>query len=205
VCLDSTRSLPFSLVVFWGGLPSFAAAQERVGFWAGFDVGFGSAGISADDAAGTLSGEGRDNGGVADLSLGWTVNPRVLIGFEVNDWVKASRGALTVSIVNASGTIQFYPMPSSGLFVKGGAGVSTVVFDIATPTTLISTNVGTGVGVMAGTGYDVRLGRGFWLVPAIRFRYGRPDDIELDGQTQFRNWNQNIVDVSVGVAFHRTR
>ena len=197
--------VPVLFVVFWGGLPSFAAAQERFGFWAGFDVGFGSAGISADDAAGTLSGEGRDNGAVADLSLGWTVNPRLLIGFEGNAWAKASQGALAITIVNVSETIQFYPMPSSGLFVKGGAGVSTVVFDIETPTTHTSTNVGTGFGVMAGAGYDLRLGRGFWLVPAIGFRYGRPGDIEFDGQTQFRNWNQNIVDVSVGVAFHRTR
>jgi len=39
----------------------------------------------------------------------------------------------------------------------------------------------------------------------MNFRYGRPGDIDLNGETQFRNGSHNLVDVTVGVAFHQTR
>lgn len=87
-------------VVLWAGLPSVASAQERKGFWIGLNVGVGSAGVSADDVAGTLDEEeDRDAGGVADLSLGWAFSHQLLLGLDLYAWTKPPQGGtLTVNL-----------------------------------------------------------------------------------------------------------
>ena len=208
------------------GLPSLAAAQERTGFWIGFGLGAGSTGISADNVAGRISGEDRDEGAVGDLGLGWTLNHQLLLGVElkVNTSAQPSEGktfsTFSMTLADWLGTLTFYPSRSSGFFVKAGAGVSHVDFDIEWPETIESPEfatlvfvdgprfrgtVGKGFGLMTGAGYDLRLGRGFSLVPELTFRYGRPGDIDVGGITQFKNWTHNTIDAKASIVFHQTR
>jgi len=140
------------------------------------------------------------------VNLGWAFSHQLLLGLDLYAWTKPPQGGtLTVNLLNALGTVTFFPSASSGFFIKGGAGAAAVEFEVESPSRRISGTAGTGFGVMAGAGYDVRLGRGFSLVPEVGFRYGQVGELEVAGETQFRNWKQNIIDVTVGIAYHRTR
>ena len=61
--------------------------------------------------------------------------------------------------------------------------------------------VGLMLGLMAGAGWDVHLGRRFWLTPAVNVRYAQPGDLVLAGRTRVPDWKYNIVDFTVGIRF----
>ena len=56
------------------------------------------------------------------------------------------------------------------------------------PEANLAVEAGKGIGLAAGAGYDVYLGRGFSLTPAVGVWYGRPGDLRVAGQTLLRNW-----------------
>jgi hypothetical protein len=109
------------LVLLSSVLPSTARAQERKGFWFEVGAGVGFADISADN----LEGE-RDTGSVVHFELGWALNPKLLVGFELRGMAGNIEGDVTgsVFISNASAIFTYYPRASSGFFVKGGVGGS---------------------------------------------------------------------------------
>ena len=82
--------------------------------------------------------------------------------------------------------------------MEGGVGGSflQVASDEADP------EVGVGFGFTAGTGYDIYVGRGFSLTPAVGFWYGQPGDYRLAGQTFLKNWQHNVFDVTLSIKFN---
>ena len=191
-----------SVWALWSvAMPSAATAQERDGFWFGIGGGGGSAAITCDDCD-----EGRENSGVAGIRLGWTLTKRLLIGGELNVWDKAfavDEGVkATAGLYNVAGTLTFYPKVTSGFFVKGGAGMSAADLQFNVAGTNVTVDVGTGPGLIAGAGYDFRVGRKVSVTPAVNVWYGQLGDVSLAGAPPLKNWKHNVIDFTLGITFH---
>jgi len=184
-------------------LPSTATAQERKGFWASFGLGQGSVGVSAETAAGRPFQDGRDGGGVVELDLGWALSQQLLVGLEVKAmFAKLPGNVATLDVSNVSAALTYYPRPASNFFIRGGVGGSFLDLTFDASEANLAVEAGKGIGFSAGAGYDVYLGRGFSLTPAVGFWYGRPGDLGLAGQTVLRNWKHNVVDVTLSIKFN---
>jgi hypothetical protein len=176
--------------------------QERQGFWIGFGGGYGSADVSCD----ACDNGGREGSFTGFLKLGGTLNKRVLLGVEGNAWVKEQDN---LSLGSFTGTVTFYPQASSGFFLKGGVGVSYI--DTAFREESPSTPARTGWGVLAGIGYDLRVGRNISITPSVNFYYGQPRDLSFELETfgpletitvKSGGWKQNVIDFGIGITFH---
>jgi hypothetical protein len=190
--------------------PSLTIAQERKGFWIGAGVVMGSAALRCDTCD-----DGRDVSGGLSIRAGWTANERLLLGGEFNGVATFGEadlftptGALlekdapaTFFLYNVLGTVTFYPKASSGFFLKGGAGLSGVDIQIDYVTSYLTIPIGNGLGVLAGAGYDVRVGRRISVTPAVNFSSGRLGTVEGTSGERLK-WKHNVVDFTVGVTFH---
>jgi hypothetical protein len=173
--------------------------QERRGFWIGFGVGYGSADATCDGCEGD-GGSNREGSVTGFVKLGGTLSQRVLLGVETNLWVKSEAG-LTLTLSSFTGTVSFYPHASSGFFVKGGVGLSHVNTEFNDASSTVSLGK-TGWGVLAGLGYDLRVGRNVSLTPCFNYFYGRPGDLSWGGDTLAGRWRQNVIDFALGITFH---
>ena len=175
----------------WAGHP-----QERQGFWIGFGGGYGSANVSCDGC----EGGDREGAFAGSFKLGGTLSERVLLGVESNGWIKEQEG-ITLTLGSVTGTVTFYPQASSGFFLKGGVGLSYISTDFSEGSLSVSISK-TGWGVLAGLGYDLRVGRNISLTPAVNYYYGKPGDLDFEGETVFGGWSQNVVSFELGITFH---
>lgn len=169
--------------------------QEHRGLWGGFGLG---AGINADESSTWgVSGYGR---------IGGTLNQKVLLGGESSGWY-GSHDGIDLARGNLSAILLFYPSVRGGLFLKGGLGFAYMTTSISQGTTVggvyysssISQSNG-GFGATAGVGYDVRLGRNIYLVPAVEWY------LQAVG-TQSNNYfgvsgTNNIFAFSLGLVWH---
>jgi len=57
------------------------------------------------------------------------------------------------------------------------------------------------VGLLAGAGYDIRVGRNISITPAVNYWYGWAGDLAFGGELS-TNWKHNVVDFTVGITFH---
>jgi hypothetical protein len=175
-----------------------ASAQDHVGGFFGFGAGFGTADASCDECR----GGDRENGGVVYLKGGGAVNPHVLLGGEFNVWGKRETGILgadnKIRMYNLLGTLTFYPQ-TEGFFVNFGAGMAFVGVDSTVSNTTISTDLGKGLGVLIGTGYDIRVGQHVAITPAVQYWYGSPGDLQFAGNPILHDWKQNVVDFTIGM------
>ena len=178
---------------------STASAQNRHGVWFTAGVGIASAGISDNDAD-------ADRGAIATglLEVGWALTPRVLVGvdlkivsFDVSGDLVGKLNAYTLA-----GALTYYPRATSGFFVKGGAGGSFAELQVDFMDTDVPTKAGSGFGFTVGTGYDIHLGRGFSIRPAVDFWYGRIRDLTIAGLPVLSDWSYNVIDASVSIKFH---
>jgi hypothetical protein len=141
--------------------PGLVEVREggRRGFW--FGLGVGAGGESNDVAAGS---------GYTDLfyqptvtlRVGGTVGPHLRLGGEVLSWINDEAEAVE-TLSSLLFVAQFYPIKSAGLYLQGGLGVgrNAVEFDYGF-------DVGdTGLAGLVGAGYELRLGRHFYLNPAV--------------------------------------
>jgi len=174
--------------------------QEHRGLWGGFGIG---GGVNLSDTFGGgslwgLSGYGR---------IGGTLNQRVLLGAESSGWI-GSRDGVDYSRGNLSALLLFYPSPRGGLYLKGGLGFSYVTTSISSSTTIdgvfyfnsVSESKG-GFGATAGVGYDVRLGRNIYLVPAIDWYL---QAVGSENSSVFGNLpgTNNQISFSLGLVWH---
>lgn len=195
-----TRSLVSGvLALLWLTTPAKAAAQDRAGFWFGIGAGFGSAGVSCDDC-GNLD---RENSGAGYLKLGWTLSQQALVGIEVNGWSKHDTSdpnfKAAIKLYNVSGTLTYYPQPSSGLFLKGGVGSAIIDVDLKGLSTSTTLDLGKGFGFLLGAGYDIPVWRRVSLTPAVNYWHGQPGDLKILGTTFAKNWTQNVIDFTIGI------
>ena len=186
------------VAVLLAGLCAAASAaraqypQRRDGFWIGFGLGYGTATVSCDNC-----NFGPRTGGVsAFLKLGGAPSRNLLIGGAINGWAH-SDGSATETVTNATASIYLYPRRRSGFFVTGGLGVSNYHVN-SDPSW-----DGTGWGLTAGAGYDLRFGRDVSLTPVVNYFWGGVGDVNRPTLgVVATGWRQNVLDVGLGVTFH---
>jgi hypothetical protein len=157
-------------------LPAEAAAQRRGirpvhkhdGFWLSVGAGGGWEGF-----------EGR--GGSFSFRMGGTPDPRFLFGGEVTGWFNES-GFYDESRFNVLATALLYPSRAGVWFFKGGFGFA--------EHTALGFDRG-GLGVSAGTGFDIRLARNFYLTPTLDYLAQFFDDDTAD-----------VLIVTLGLTWH---
>ena len=160
---------------------AFAQGQTRQGFWIGGGMGYGSMGLGCS----TCAGVGREGSVTGYVKLGGTLRQNILLGVESNVWTK-SQGTGRVTMGNFSGAAYWYPMPTQGLFIKGGAGYSRLAVDDG-----VSTASDGGFGILGGLGYDIRAGRNLSITPVANWYRGG-----------FNGGSANVLDFGVGVTAH---
>ena len=151
-------------------LASPLAAQRTAvhdGFWI-------SAGLGGGLAFGDDYFDGASKSGVAiALRLGGTPSQQLLLGGELIGW-GAEEGSTYVFRGALMFTALYYPSPRGGFYLKGSAGLAGRTIDQEIPigggSGTLSQDTG-GLGIGAGVGYDIQLGRNFFLTPGVDFLY----------------------------------
>jgi hypothetical protein len=181
--LTLTRAAALSTLVLALTAGSAAAqhAQTREGFFVGFGMGYGSLDVTCSscdvDREGGLSGY---------LNLGTAVRPNLLLGVETDTWYKNEDGG-SLTVGNLSAAAYWYPKTETGFYLKGGVGLSGQRLAVDG----VGSETETGLGLLAGLGYDWRLGPNTSITPTANFLWG-----DLDGGSL------NVVQLGVGVTFH---
>jgi hypothetical protein len=169
--------------------------QTREGFWIGLGLGYGSASLSSSGTSFADSAKGGSATGY--FKLGGTLNPNVLLGAEFNGWAK-SVSDLTEDAGNASVALYLYPAAKSGFFVKGGVGWA--VFRLSESGRSTQTS---GVGLLGGLGYDIRIGRMLSLTPTGNVYWGSDGDLSPSGTgTGLPSVKHTVFDFGLGLTFH---
>jgi len=179
--------------------PSVARAQRHAGLWVSAGGGVGMAKLRCD----TGCEDDSRTGGVLFLDGGFAANDKLLFGAEFNSWSKtfdvgATERSLRLNSFLA--TILFYPSESSGLFVKGGFGVSYAF--VRGTSFLVNPDLGAGTGITYGVGYDIPIGKSVYLTPAFGVQHGfLGDALEVVGVPILRGWRHDIYQFTVGLTF----
>ena len=147
--------------LFLSATPSPSTAQEtepglveaqpvgRHGFWVG--LGLGAGGESYDLGSGSSYSE---------VLYRPTVSLR--LGGEVLSWINENGPAIE-SLSSALFIAQYYPSSALGLYLKGGIGIGRNAVDFDD-----GSNAGdTGFAGLIGAGYEIRLGKRFYLNPVV--------------------------------------
>ena len=175
------------------GVSTAQHPQTREGFWIGFGFGYGSAHLAC---GGTCSFNDKAKGGGATgfIKLGGTLSPQLLLGGEVNAWVKSlsdSGASATEAVGNVSFAVYYYPAPASGFFLKAGVGLANYRLSDGGSVT------GNGFGVLAGLGYDIRVGRNISITPVGNFYFGSDGEVDIIPSVK-----HTVFDFGLGITFH---
>lgn len=180
-----------------------AAAQEsprgltvvseghRGGFWVGFGLGAGGEAFDLRDGLGYSEALYRPT---VSVRLGGTPNQHLRLGGEILAWINEHDDA-TESLSSFLFIGQLYPAANTGLYLKGGLGLGRNAIDFED-----GYGVGdTGFAGLLGAGWEVRVGRRFYLNPAVdvvEHRYGGRGG---DG------YRERLVNLGVGILFQSGR
>ena len=189
------RRLAGSLMVSLAALSVTATlmtAQQTVreGFWGSVGVGYGAAEMSCGNCD-DIPREGSFSG---FLVMGLTLNQSLLVGLEVDGWVKTINGD-PLRLGGLNGTVQWYPSSSMGLFVKGGIGMAYARGDLRFPTSVFLDDAG--LGYLFGVGYDVPISGGLSITPLASFYGGNIGDVQ-----NAQGVNFNVLHVLVALTAH---
>jgi hypothetical protein len=126
--------------------------QDREGFW--FSGGFGIGSLGCDNCS------GRVNGFSGGLSLGATISERLLVGFGTTGWYRSEDG-IWLNAGTWDARVRFYPSVSSGFFLTGGIGIGTISLGLSD----FGSERETGMGLVLGVGWDIRVRENLSLTP----------------------------------------
>jgi len=163
----------------------------RHGFWGGLGIGAGGEAFDLRDGLGYSDVLYRPT---VSLRLGGTPNRYLRLGGEVLGWIN-DQGDRTESLTSVLFITQLYPAPVTGFYLKGGFGLGRNEVDF---------NDGFGVGDtgfagLLGAGWEVRVGKRWYLNPAVdlvEHRYtGRGGD----------RYRERLVNFGMGVLFQSGR
>ena len=178
-----THHLPSLLVagLLAAGAPRALHAQHpstREGFYVGTGIGYGT--------LGNTGGRSRNDGTMGYVKLGGAVRPNLLLGVEGNGW-KATGDHVSFESGVFVATVTYYPLPNSGLFLNGGPGMAGVETEQAG----FSGETEMGFALLAGGGYDFRVGDMVSVTPSLSYVWGTFDE----GKT-------NNFQFAIGITFH---
>lgn len=165
--------------------------SRRGGFWGAVGVGAGGEAFDLRDGLGYSDQLYKPT---VSLRLGGTPSQHVRLGGELLGWID-DQGSRTESITSFLFVSQFYPARTAGFYLKGGLGLgrNQVDFDDGF-------GVGdTGFAGLVGAGWEVRVGRRWYLNPAVdlvqQSYTGRGGD----------RYRERIVNFGIGVLFQSGR
>jgi hypothetical protein len=163
----------------------------RGGFWLGLGLGAGGESYDLRPSIGYSDVLYRPT---VSLRLGGTVSPHLRLGAEVLSWINEV-GPAVESLSSALFIAQVYPFSGSGLYLKGGLGIgrNAVDFDSGFD------EGDTGFAALVGAGYELRLGRRFFLNPAIDLVGHRYDDGMIG------DYRERLVNFGLGILFQTGR
>jgi hypothetical protein len=127
--------------------------QAREGLW--FNAGLGYGSLGCDTCVGTLGG------GSGGLSFGWTISERLRVGVGTMGYYRSLEDSVALSASTLGALVHFYPIRTSGFLLTGGVGVGT----ISAAARGLGSASETGLGVVFGVGWDVRVGSKVSLTP----------------------------------------
>lgn len=180
-----------------------AAAQEaprglvevhesgRRGFWGAVGVGAGGESFDLRDGSGYT---GENYQPTVSVRLGGTLSRSFRLGGEILGWINDRRNR-TESLTSVLFITQFYPAPTTGLYLKGGLGLGRNEVDFHD-----GFGVGdTGFAGLLGAGWEVRVGRRLYLNPAV----------DLVGQLYTarggERYRERILNFGIGLLFQSGR
>jgi hypothetical protein len=167
--------------------------NTREGFWIGFGLGDGSAGLDC-----TTCSNDRFGGFSGYFRLGGTLSRSVLLGFESNAWVH-SEGGTDESIGFGSIVALWYPSRTGALYLKFGLGGMTYRADDG-----VDIYTATAPSASLGIGYEVRLGRNFSVLPFLNSLASSAVVLHVNGMTVpvSEDISFSLVQFGVGATWH---
>jgi hypothetical protein len=141
--------------------PGLVEVKEggRGGFWLGLGIGAGGESYDPRSGVGYSAVLYRPT---VSLRIGGTVSQHLRLGGEVLSWINEN-GPAVESLSSALFVAQFYPASSLGFYLKGGLGIGRNAVDFDDGFDLGDT----GFAGLVGAGYELRLGRRFYLNPVV--------------------------------------
>lgn len=175
---------------------SFAEAQgrtnERKGFWAGFGLGGGTAGIDC-----TSCSEDRLSGASGYIRLGGTLSRNLLLGFESNGWLKSSDG-VDETVGFGSVVLLWYPSSKGALYVKFGLGGMQYTADDG-----FDEVTATAPSASLGIGYEFRVSRNMSLVPYFNTLASTSVEVRINGESiGTYDLSFNLFQFGLGLTWH---
>ncbi len=165
--------------------------SSRRGFWLGLGIGAGGESFDARPSQGYSDVLYRPT---VSLRLGGTVSQHLRLGGEVLTWIN-DVGPAVESLSSALFIAQVYPFSSSGFYVKGGLGIGRNALDFDDG----FDEGDTGFAGLLGAGYELRLGRRFYLHPTIDLVGHRYDDGVLG------DYRERLVNFGLGILLQTGR
>lgn len=169
------------------------AAQEppsRSGLTIAFGLGGGTRGLECDGCE-----VDRESGMTAFLFVGGTLGPRLTLGGELNGWGKTTDD-VEQSVASAMAVVHFYPVARRGLFVSGGAGLTSMAVDDGASEFRTE-----GFGIQLGAGWDFRVGSGHSITSYVQWVQGVGGDGEENG-TDIGDANPDYLQFGLGFTWH---
>jgi len=147
-----------------GVVPADAPALARRGLWFSAGVGAGSATIHCPICQSELGSRGT----AGYARVGTTVNGRLLVGAELNGWMRGSEAG-NQRVVSVTGNGYWYPNPRHGYYFKGGFGLARYrQWATDRNNDEVSTGISTGgLTGQLGTGYEIRVNPRMSFVPYL--------------------------------------
>lgn len=144
-----------------GGMP------RRGPYYASFGVGFGSEAIAQLGAPAPYT-PSRIRPTV-DMGLGATVGQSLRLGFEGFAWFNITGDGALETVTAAMVGARFYPIPSSGLYLRAAGGLGRYGQDLLDENCDCSGPLVSdfGLAYALGGGYEVPVARGLWLGPSL--------------------------------------
>lgn len=161
---------------------------QRRGFWGGLSVGAGGESLDLRDGLGYSDELYRPT---VSLRVGGTVGQHLRLGGEVLAWIN-DHDDVTESLSSLLFITQFYPARSVGLYLKGGLGVGRNEVDFHDGFNGVGD---TGFAGLVGAGWEVRLGRRFYLNPAVDLVEHRYTGRGVD------RYRERLINIGMGVLF----
>ena len=176
-----------------------ARAQAPSRFLVGAGFGYGSADAGCEGCEGD-----RQSGAAGYFRIGYAVTPKIVVGLETNVWAKEEAfedfASATLLLSSVTGTVSFYPK-ETGFFVRGGVGGALANLDLDVEGSGVNADLGRGLSVVGGVGYDLRISRRLSITPGVNLWYGKVGDLKALGQTIATDWSHNVVDFTIGLTF----
>lgn len=176
------------------GLVELPREGTRQGFWIAGGLGYGAQNFRFDGEDWLDKPEERPT---FAIRLGGTPDQHLRLGGEVTVWVnhRTSDEGFSVTETLSSMTLvgQFYPMRTSGLFLKGGAGIGVSAASVEGGDGITETGF---VGSF-GAGYDIPVGRKLAITPTVemfRHRFTQRDQPTL---------HERLFHVGIALTFQR--